>query len=450
MTVNYYTDTREDSLDAAELDLYNRIMAYRATLGLPEIPLSKSLTITAGRHAIDQVYNMGGYNGHAWSDAPYDGSDRSTYDNMWSAPERVGTPYTSSGYEISTGYRSLGTDMTAERALISWQGSAPHNAVITNEGVWATPWKAIGIGMHGSVAHVWFGRAVDPAGLPDGAPPGAITADPTINGTDGPETLSGTDGADLIAARGGDDTLVGMGGADSLFAGSGNDLVFGGDGDDLLFGAAGNDSLLGGAGNDVNYAGAGQDTVRAGAGNDTLGGGADDDSLYGEANDDRVFGGLGNDFIDGGDGNDVIYSGLGNDAVRGGAGNDEIGARDGDDDIRAGDGADTIFAAAGNDSVRGDAGADVIYGGTGADTVELGSGDGAADVFGWSIGHGNDTLYHFEDGIDKIDLSSTGLSASDLVFSPDFLGATISFGGQGTLTVFGGSATAFDASDFIF
>ncbi len=447
MAVNYYTDTREDSLDAAELDLYNRIMAYRATLGLPEIPLSQSLTITAGRHAIDQVYNMGGYSGHAWSDAPYDGGNSATYGNMWNAPARVGTPYTDSGFEISAG--SSGS-LSPAQALSLWQNSAPHNAVMTNEGIWATPWKAIGIGMHGGVAHVWFGRAADPAGLPVGAPPGATVGDPTIRGTDGPETLSGTNGADIVSALGGDDTLVGMDGADSLFGGTGNDLVFGGNGDDLLFGAAGNDSLLGDSGNDVIYAGAGEDTVRAGGGNDTLGGGAGNDMLYGEANDDRVFGGLGSDFIDGGDGNDVLYSGTDADIVSGGAGNDEIGARDGNDVVDGGDGNDTVFAAAGDDNVDGGRGSDLIYGGTGNDTVNLGTSDGAADVFGWSTGHGSDILRGFENGLDKIDLSTTGLSFGSLSIGTSGGGATVALGGGAVLTVEGVAAGSLDASDFIF
>ncbi len=82
MAINYYSDTREDTIDAEEQELYDLIMAYRASLGLPSIPLSKALTITASRHVLDSVYNLGQYDGHNWSDAPYDGSDPSTYPNM--------------------------------------------------------------------------------------------------------------------------------------------------------------------------------------------------------------------------------------------------------------------------------------------------------------------------------------------------------------------------------
>ena len=42
----------------AEKALYDLIMGYRAELGLPSIPLSASLTTTAGRHAADTYYNI--------------------------------------------------------------------------------------------------------------------------------------------------------------------------------------------------------------------------------------------------------------------------------------------------------------------------------------------------------------------------------------------------------
>ena len=92
MAINYYTDTREDTLDAAEYQLYELIMDYRASLGLRDIPLSESLTIVAGRHAVDQIYNLGYYAGHRWSDDPADDSANfKAYTNewMWRAAKRV-------------------------------------------------------------------------------------------------------------------------------------------------------------------------------------------------------------------------------------------------------------------------------------------------------------------------------------------------------------------------
>jgi uncharacterized protein YkwD len=170
LAVNYYTDTSQDAISAREQELYNLIMAYRASLGLPTIPFSESLSKTAARHALDTVENVGDYAGHSWSDAPYDSANPATYPNMWDAPERVGTPYTDNGYEITTGYvgNAIKTvEMMPQTALDNWKGSAPHNAVITNTGTWANiEWKAIGIGMYKGIAHVWFGATTDPLGDP--------------------------------------------------------------------------------------------------------------------------------------------------------------------------------------------------------------------------------------------------------------------------------------------
>ena len=167
MPTDYYNNASEDSLDGDEKQLYDLIMEYRAGLGLESIPLSAGLNATAGRHALDSVYNTG-YVGHSWSDKPYDGGDSSTYPNMWEAPQRLDTSYEGYGYEISTGFLGDPTrfDMTPERALGNWQKSPPHNAVITNQSFWDEPWGAIGIGLHEGIAHVWFGHEPDPLGGP--------------------------------------------------------------------------------------------------------------------------------------------------------------------------------------------------------------------------------------------------------------------------------------------
>jgi uncharacterized protein YkwD len=221
MATNYYTDTSQDAISAREKELYDLIMAYRASLGLPAIPLSESLSITAARHALDTIENVGAYAGHDWSDAPY--NDGANPTAMWDAPERVGTPYTENGYEITASYfeGSIKTyDMTAQQALDLWKSSAPHNAVITNTGIWANlDWKAIGIGVYKGIAHVWFGEVTDPLGDPvfenggGGAPSGTTieaTVLPEIHDAGGGATLvRGTSAnlfGDTIANFGPDDT----------------------------------------------------------------------------------------------------------------------------------------------------------------------------------------------------------------------------------------------------
>ncbi len=169
MATNYYTNTSEDSIDGNELQLYTLIMQYRASLGLPSIPLSSGLTITAGRHVLDQIYNTGSYNAHAWSDAAYDSANAATYPNMWKAPQRVSSGYMGDGYEIAAGYLGSGAltaTMAPQTALDLWKNSPGHNAVLTNQGPWAGAWNAIGIAIHKGVADVWFGNASDPTGAP--------------------------------------------------------------------------------------------------------------------------------------------------------------------------------------------------------------------------------------------------------------------------------------------
>lgn len=234
MTFDNTQPTASDALSLTELDLYHQIMEYRDSLGLAPIPLSLGLTTTAGRHAADTAYNIwqagltlpAGANLHSWSDAPYY-SDHSQAAVMWDAPERIGTTYTDTGFEISAaGYGSI------EAALDAWKGSSGHNSVIANLGGWENyDWNAIGIGViddpaaggdyGGRVYHVWFGRAEDPGGAP------------RIAGTARHDTIKGTQFDDVIAGR------------------AGRDVIFGGAGDDVIRGGAGRDRINGGAGDDV-------------------------------------------------------------------------------------------------------------------------------------------------------------------------------------------------------
>lgn len=249
MTIDIYSDSREDTIDVEEFALWMAIMDYRATLGLPSIPLSQSLTLVASRHVLDTVYNIGEYissdsAAHGWSDAPYRGSDPSTYPSMWEAPARLGTDYRGYGYEISVGYLGDPTlyEMTAEIALNSWQGSPGHNDVIVNAGPWTTPWQAIGVAIHEGVSHVWFGHDIDPAGAPRfepevGSDAIASPTDPVVD-----DFLLGTDSRDELNGGAGNDTLVGEASDDRLRGGSGNDEMDGGSGNDIIVGGPGFDT----------------------------------------------------------------------------------------------------------------------------------------------------------------------------------------------------------------
>ena len=148
-----------------ERKLYNIIMQYRKEKGLPDIPLSTSLTYVAQTHVKDLVNNkpdIGKCNMHSWSsNGPWSSccytSDHAQAKCIWNKPSEL-TSYKSNGYEISH-WSSNSTN--AEMALDSWKSSSGHNAVIINQGIWKNPWNAIGIGLYKNYAVVWFGNEID-------------------------------------------------------------------------------------------------------------------------------------------------------------------------------------------------------------------------------------------------------------------------------------------------
>jgi hypothetical protein len=72
------------------------------------------------------------------------------------------TSYPGAGYEIAHG-GSGSFIVRAETALSGWKRSAGHNSVILNKSGWENKaWKAIGIGIQGAYAVVWFGEEKDP------------------------------------------------------------------------------------------------------------------------------------------------------------------------------------------------------------------------------------------------------------------------------------------------
>jgi Ca2+-binding RTX toxin-like protein len=128
-----------------------------------------------------------------------------------------------------------------------------------------------------------------------------------------------------------------------------------------------------------------------------------------------------------------IRSGLGNDAVTGTALGDVIELGAGRDVGRGGGGADRIFGQAGNDRLLGGLGSDTLVGGAGNDVLEGGAGndrlvgDEGADVFALKTGFGRDTVVGFEDGVDKIDLSSLGLVEAVLLDLATQVGSNVVF-----------------------
>ena len=165
-------EPEESPLTANEQELYDLINAYRVDNGLPEIPLSYSLTVVARAHVQDlidhgsEILIPGQCNLHSWSDyGPWTGCcydpDHSQAACMWNKPSEL-TNYTGHGFEIS-----VSGAWSPQSAMSAWQGSAGHNAVILNQGQsWSTPWLAMGVGIDGGYSHVWFGRVTDPDDFP--------------------------------------------------------------------------------------------------------------------------------------------------------------------------------------------------------------------------------------------------------------------------------------------
>ena len=155
-------------LSAEEKKLYDMMMTYRVSKGLPPIKLSAKLTLVAQTHARDLAKNYNfkpgnKCNPHSWSSkgewSPccYT-SDHKEAECMWNKPQEI-AGYTSPGYEIAY-YSSAGA--SANEGLEGWKKSPSHNPLIVNDGVWnKVTWKAVGIGFYEHYGIVWFGELED-------------------------------------------------------------------------------------------------------------------------------------------------------------------------------------------------------------------------------------------------------------------------------------------------
>lgn len=149
------------------IELVRLVNAYRAENSLPAIPASPSLCLVGNAHVRDLRENTpdsaAECNLHSWSDqgawtACCYTSDHAQKECMWNKPSEL-SDYTNRGYENAA--RSI--NMTPARALEMWQTSSAHKAVILNQGTWANrPWNALGVGIDGVNAVLWFGESIDP------------------------------------------------------------------------------------------------------------------------------------------------------------------------------------------------------------------------------------------------------------------------------------------------
>lgn len=183
LSVKVYSQTeiagkqfQEICLTQTEMELFRLINEYRVQKGLPEVRLSASLSFVAHTHAIDQTENFKDgrrCNMHSWSNKGNWSACCYTPDHkkakfMWDKPREL-TNYRGDGFEISfySTYKYTSPEAFAKDILDGWKKSPNHNDVIMNKKIWKNlNWQAVGIGIYGEYANVWFGKETDNAGEP--------------------------------------------------------------------------------------------------------------------------------------------------------------------------------------------------------------------------------------------------------------------------------------------
>ncbi|HMP99301.1 MAG TPA: CAP domain-containing protein [Cyclobacteriaceae bacterium] len=172
LSLNATAQSLEVCLSPEEQKLFDLINKYRKSKKLSAVPYSARLTRVAQLHVQDLENNysysaQNKCNPHSWSDqgnwtACCYTSDHREAACMWNKPKEI-TGYAGNGYEIAF-YHSQSA--TAENALAGWQQSKGHNEVIINLGIWQkVKWNAMGIGIYGKYAVVWFGELADESEL---------------------------------------------------------------------------------------------------------------------------------------------------------------------------------------------------------------------------------------------------------------------------------------------
>jgi hypothetical protein len=162
----------EVRLTAEELNLYDRLMNYRKSKGKAMIPLSRALSYVARIHTADLTDHgktSRRFNAHSWSSK---GSwspcvyakDTAHAGCSWNKPREL-TTYKGDGYEMI--YFDFSAP-TPEAALLKWQKNSTNDNMLLNKGEFENvTWNAVGVGMYGHYAAVWFGKVEDQDGKPD-------------------------------------------------------------------------------------------------------------------------------------------------------------------------------------------------------------------------------------------------------------------------------------------
>ena len=182
-------------LSDEEQKLAHMIHDYRSKYDLASTSITHSLTQVAKVHVKDLhehflvtvPQSLGlGCNLHSWSSQGHwtpvcYRPDHTLAAAMWNKPREItANVYAGNGYELAY-WSSI--PATAKRILTGWQQSPPHQAVLLETSGWQQKrWPAMGVGIYGQFAVVWFGDRPDPQGLvfPCHAISGAGIVSPTV------------------------------------------------------------------------------------------------------------------------------------------------------------------------------------------------------------------------------------------------------------------------------
>ncbi|MBE9211527.1 DUF4347 domain-containing protein [Plectonema cf. radiosum LEGE 06105] len=209
----------------------------------------------------------------------------------------------------------------------------------------------------------------------------------------------------------------------------------------FLYGNEGNDSLMGGEGDDNLYGGEGSDTLNGGAGTDTIRETIDGDFRLADnyleinqANPRRSWG------------RDTLFS-IERAVLTGGESRNvlDAGQFTGQVFLYGQGGNDTLWGGRGNDILKGGQGDDILDGRDGNDRLY---GEAGRDIFVIRSGMGRDTIYDFEDGLDRLGLFN-GLSFNDLEIRASGDSTNILQGNQVLVTLLNVNSNLISQSDFI-
>lgn len=227
------SDAAAACLTPAEGELARLVNEYRASLNLPPVPVTKSLTLTAQQHAWDSTTNGNAWpapppgkscNMHSWTGNVNPALQQGTWTAVCYTPDHANMALThrkpleiagfaADGFENSH-WASAGASPAG--ALNGWKNSPGHNALITEQDGWG-PLLALGVGINGQYAHMWAAEVADPAGPPEvcsggavaqptAAPPtaaptvAAATAEPTAAAATAEPTVAAATAAPTVAA----------------------------------------------------------------------------------------------------------------------------------------------------------------------------------------------------------------------------------------------------------